>query len=72
MMDNIDGGTEIERIRSSITDELREWVVNHRAELNMGQLRPAMIDEIADRIDEQYYRPCRALDSAWSATSHSY
>lgn len=38
----------------SITGELREWTVNHRAELNAGQLYPAMIEAIADRIDEQY------------------
>lgn len=35
----------------SITDELREWAVNHRAELDMGHLYPAMIEGIADRID---------------------
>ena len=56
-MGNIDGGTEIERIRSSsITDELREfmeradgyelWCPHHKVELT----------RIADRIDEEYER----------------
>lgn len=40
----------------SITDELREWAVNHRAELDMGQLYPAMIEGIADRIDAEHKR----------------
>lgn len=47
----------------SITDELREWAVNHRAELNMGQLYPAMIECIADRIDAEYKKAC---DDAWN------
>ena len=38
----------------SITNELREWAVNHRAELDMGQLYPAMIECIADRIDAEH------------------
>ena len=40
----------------SITDELREWAVNHRAELDMGQLYPAMIEGIADRIDAEHQK----------------
>ena len=42
----------------SITDELREWAVNHRAELDMGQLYPAMIECIADRIDAEHEAAC--------------
>ena len=70
-MDNIDGGTNIERIEgfsrfeqgSSITDELREWAVTHRAELDMGKLYPAMIEQIADRIDERY---AEGVQLAWA------
>lgn len=43
----------------SITDELREWAVNHRAELDMGQLYPAMIHDIADRIDAAHENGCK-------------
>lgn len=46
----------------SITDELREWAVNHRAELNLGQLYPAMIEAIADRIDERHEKE---LERMW-------
>ena len=46
-----------------ITDELREWARRYA-------YFEADVMAIADRIDEQYYRTCRALDSAWSATSH--
>ena len=58
-------GSSKVRAGSSIADELRKW--------NTGRLRPdhtAELDAIADSIDEQYYKTCRALDSAWSATSH--
>ena len=61
MMDNIDGGTEIERIRSSITDELRGYVQDWRDtpslmdDLNSGDIDGIFEDfiRIADRIDEQ-------------------
>jgi hypothetical protein len=49
MMDNIDGGTEIERIRSSITDELREWAHGF-TDLYVSNERQLLA--IADRIDE--------------------
>ena len=38
----------------SITDELREWVRNHVAELNIGGVDERDLKEIADRIDEQH------------------
>ena len=47
----------------SITDELREWMDGVLTSDDYAWV-------IADRIDEQYYKTCRALDSAWSATSH--
>ena len=50
-MDNIDGGTEIERIRSSITDELREYANGWRDRSCYERLLA-----IADRIDEQHRR----------------
>lgn len=57
-MDNIDGGTEVERIEgssrfeqgSSITDDLREWFKDR---LFMGN-GYAEITAIADRIDERH------------------
>ena len=39
-----------------ITDELREWVRNHVAELNIGGVNERDLKEIADRIDEQHRR----------------
>lgn len=50
----------------NITDELREWAGRS---LYYKERRDELT-AIADRIDEQYSRTCRALDSAWSATSH--
>lgn len=38
----------------SITDELREWVRNHVAELNIGGVNERDLKEISDRIDEQH------------------
>ena len=37
-----------------ITDELREWVRNHVAELNIGGVNERDLKEISDRIDEQH------------------
>ena len=56
-----------------ITEELRDWMgaSTHNiigTELIMGSYNKLLA--IADRIDEQYDRTCRALDSAWSATAH--
>ena len=55
--------TEHDGVGSSITDELRKYIGRY-------DKADGTLYDIADRIDEQYYRTCRALDSAWSATSH--
>lgn len=48
-MDNIDGGTEVEHIRGSITDELREY-----AEENECESYRKLLTAIADRIDAEH------------------
>lgn len=54
----------------SITDELREWIDSIMwLDESISQAHKDVL-AIADRIDEQYDRTCRALDSAWSATAH--
>ena len=81
-MDNIDGGTEVERIEgsskvragSSITDELREWV--HEAE-NDGVIFvdpdsprsdiPELLG-IADRIDAEHEKAIRELNNLADAS----
>lgn len=62
-MDNIDNGTEIERIRSSsITDELRECARNYeRTEKLCAELCAELLD-IADRIDERH---AKELERMW-------
>jgi hypothetical protein len=51
-----------------ITAELREYFGDCYL-FRYGDVRERLT-AIADRIDEQYDRTCRALDSAWSATTH--
>lgn len=41
-----------------ITDELREWVRNHVAELNIGGVDERDLKEIADRIDVRAEDEC--------------
>ena len=77
-MDNIDGGTEIERIRSSsITDELREWMDEDAyqafgsTKLTVGRRRDLLA--IADRIDERHSEELeRMWDEAEGADLKAY
>ena len=68
-MDNIDGGTEVERIEgsskvragSSITDELREYAVEHECDSYRK-----LLNAIADRIDAEH----EAKVSYWQGASY--
>ena len=53
-MDNIDGGTEVERIETGITDKLRLWAARELASWKMARERYDDLIAIADRIDVEY------------------
>lgn len=51
----------------ALTDELREWARNHRAELNLGQLSERTIIDIANRI--QMAATTQSLDARFNGYS---